>query len=117
MQEISTLRRFFKLALWIEAAMIVLALISGYLLFLEFTTNLTQRQIQLFDTIDLVIALVFLCEFAARIFMAKKRLVFFKFHWWELLAAIPITTPLTQALRLLRLLRLLHLAQSVQTFR
>jgi voltage-gated potassium channel len=106
-------RNFFSLALWVEGGMIFLALVSGYLLFLEFTTNLTDSQLQFFDTIDLVIALTFLCEFAVRFYIAKKRRKFFKLHWWELLAAIPITTPLTQALRLLRLLRLLHLAQSV----
>lgn len=93
--------------------MIFLALVSGYLLFLEFTTDLTESQIRLFDMIDLAIALAFLSEFAVRLYAARKRFKFFKLHSWELLAAIPITTPLTQALRLLRLLRLLHLAQSV----
>lgn len=93
--------------------MLFLALLSGYLLVLEFTMSLTEYQIQLFDTIDLGIALVFLAEFAARWYIAKKRGKFFTSHWWELLAAIPVTTPLTQALRLLRLLRLLHLAQAV----
>lgn len=113
MKGMGTKKSFSKFAFLIEVVMLFLALVSGYLLLLEFTTSLTSQQIQLFDTIDLGIALAFLCEFAVNFFVAKKQLKFFIFHWWELLAAIPITVPLTQALRLLRLLRLLHLAQSV----
>lgn len=95
--------------------MVTLALISALLLFLEFTTTLSEEQTQVFDLVDLCIAMVFLGEFAFKFLMAKKRKKFFKARWWELLAAIPITTPLTQALRLLRLfrfLRLLHFAEA-----
>lgn len=105
-------RRVLKKSLWVEVVMIFLSLISGYLLFLEFTRNLTEYQIQLFDKIDFIIAVVFLCEFIIKFFTTQKRFYFLKYHWWELLTAIPITTPLTQALRLLRLLRLLHIVES-----
>ena len=100
-----------KTASWVEGIMIMLALVSALLLFLEFTTTLALWQVQLFDFVDLCIALVFLGEFSFKLLLAKNPKKFFEVRWWELLAAVPITTPLTQALRLLRLLRLLHLAE------
>lgn len=101
----------------LETALMFLALVSGYLLLVEFTTNLTAEEILLFNAIDLAIALVFLCEFAVKLYLAKNRNTYFKSHWWELLAAIPITTDVTQGLRMLRLLKLLHLVEAAESQR
>ncbi len=100
--------------LWLEMVMGSLALTSGYLLVRELADNLTPNQVFVFNIIDLVIALIFLADFGVRLFIAKSRWTFFKYHWWVLLAAIPVTTPFTQSLRLVRLLRLLHLFQAVE---
>ena len=88
-----------------DIAMLTLALISAVILVIELTQNLTAEHILLLDRTDLSIALIFLFEFAVRFALARKKLLFFKAYWWELLASIPVTTPATQALRLLRLVR------------
>jgi len=98
-----------KVVIWDDIVMMLLALVSGYMLVLEYTTKLAPDQLQLFNTIDLVIACIFLGEFCIKFFLAKKKGQFFKSHWWELLASIPVTSSLTQGLRLLRLLRLFRL--------
>jgi voltage-gated potassium channel len=98
-----------KVVIWDDIVMMLLALVSGYLLVLEYTTTLAPDQVRLFNAIDLGISLIFLAEFCIKFFIAKKKGSFFKSHWWELLASIPVTTPLTQGLRLLRLLRLFRL--------
>src|SRR3989344_682842 len=100
--------------LWLEMVMGSLALISGYLLVRELADDLTPYQVYLFNIIDLVIAVIFLAEFGVKLYFAKSRMTYLKYHSWVLLAAIPITTPLTQSLRLVRALRLLHLIQAVE---
>jgi voltage-gated potassium channel len=100
-----------------DVLMIALALLSAGLLALEFSTPLTSSQLLLLDRIDLGIALVFLAEFVINFSFARNKAQFFKTHWWELLASIPITTPQTQALRLLRLLRLVRLLRLNEGFR
>ncbi|OGG57111.1 hypothetical protein A3D71_04565 [Candidatus Kaiserbacteria bacterium RIFCSPHIGHO2_02_FULL_55_20] len=100
--------------LWLEMVMGSLALVSGYMLVRELTDDLTPNQVFIFGIIDLVIAVVFLAEFGVKLYIAKNRMTYLKYHSWVLLAAIPVTTPLTQSLRLVRLLRLLHLLQAVE---
>ena len=92
-----------------DGIMIVLALVSGYFLVLEEITILTPEQLMFIDQADIFIALIFLMEFFLTLYFAKHRGLFFKSRWWELLAAIPISTTVTQALRLLRLLRIVRL--------
>lgn len=92
-----------------DVAMVFLALVSAGLLVLEYTTPLTLAQMRLIDTIDISIACIFLGEFVINFFRAPDKKTYFKKHWWELLASIPVTTPGTQALRLLRFLRLVRL--------
>ncbi len=100
--------------LWLEIVMGSLALVSGYMLVREFADDLTPYQVFVFDIIDLVIAVIFLAEFGVKLYNAKDRMAYLKYHSWVLLAAIPVTTPFTQSLRLVRLLRLLHLFQAVE---
>lgn len=100
--------------LWLEIIMGSLALVSGYMLVREFADDLSPYQIFVFDIVDLIIAVIFLGEFGVKLFLAKNRVTYLKYHSWVLLAAIPVTTPLTQSLRLVRLLRLLHLFQAVE---
>lgn len=93
-----------------DIVMLILALVSGILLILELTLNLNAEEMYALDTIDLGIAITFLCEFTIKLLTARKKIKFLQDHWWDLLAAIPVTTPFTEALRLLRILRIvLHL--------
>ncbi len=98
-----------KAMIWDDIAMMILALVSGYILILQFTTALTPLQDQWLDKVDLAIALIFLCEFVVKLVLAKSKSAFLRSNWWYLLASIPISTPTTEALRLLRLLRLIRL--------
>ena len=92
-----------------DGIMISLALVSGYFLVLEEVVTLTQEKLAWIDLIDTIIAVIFMFEFFVILFLEKDRVLFFKSRWWELLAAIPISNTMTQALRLLRLLRIVRL--------
>jgi voltage-gated potassium channel len=94
--------------------MMILALLSTYLLVLEFTVDLTPSQIKWFGRIDMTVALIFLTEFCIKFYIAKSKRKFFMTHWWELLAAIPVTTPTTQSMRLIRFLRLIRLIRLIR---
>jgi len=89
--------------------MVVLALASAVILLYENVETLNLSTVLLLDHIDIGIALIFLSEFLIKFYASRKRWKYFKYHWWELLASIPISTPATQSLRLLRLLRLVRL--------
>lgn len=92
---------------------VVLALISGVFIIIEFLYPLTESQIALIDITDDVIALIFLADFCLRLFFAKRKKNFMRTYWWELLACIPLTTPITQALRLVRLLSIVRIMRLV----
>ncbi len=99
-----------------EFAMAFLSVLSGALLTVELSDNLSASTIGLIDRIDISIALVFLVEFLARLYFAERRKEFFRKNWWELLAAIPVTTPVTEALRLLRLIRFIRIGRIMLHF-
>jgi voltage-gated potassium channel len=86
----------------------VLALVSVGLLLYEIATHPSQPTLVFLHRLDTGIALVFLAEFFIKLSIARSSAEYFKKNWWLLLAAIPFSTPGTQALRLLRLLRLLR---------
>ena len=96
-----------------EIVMALLALTSGGLFIFEIAVKLTPEQIQIVDDVDFIIAMTFLIEFMMSLFKSRHKKHFLKGHWWELLAAIPITTPETQALRLLRAVRVLRIFRGV----
>lgn len=107
-------KRSLRVIVWDDIVMMILALVSGYLLALEFTANLTETQMTSLMFADTAIALVFLSEFIIKFSRAEQKLSFLKSHWWYLLASIPITTPITQALRLIRLLSLIRLVRLIR---
>jgi voltage-gated potassium channel len=92
-----------------DVFMSILALASAGMLIYENTASPGPTLIVWLDRIDITIALIFLSEFFIKFFSTPQKAKFFKTHWFELLASIPITTSATQALRLLRLLRLIRL--------
>ncbi len=103
--------------LLIDLLVVSLALVSVLLLFFEIFAVIGQQQQRLVRYIDLGIACVFLLEFIYKFTGAKDKKHFLKGHWWELLAAIPITTETTQALRALQLERLIVLVQALRVVR
>lgn len=92
-----------------ELLIIILAVISLMLFAIELARELTPGQKQLIQAADLTVAFVFLAEFWYRLVVAPRRWLFFRQHWWQLLAAIPVTTATTQALRGLMLLRIINI--------
>jgi voltage-gated potassium channel len=98
-----------KIIIWDDIVMMILALISGYILVVSYTTTISPEESYWLDRIDITIALIFLAEFFIKLFLAESKKRFFASNWWYLLASIPVTVPATQALRLLRLLRLSRL--------
>lgn len=100
-----------------EVAMIMLSLASVILLVYEVVADLTIQQEVLIERVDIIIALIFLGEFIYKFARSTNRKAFFKSHWWELLAAIPITSTATQALRGLRVIRLIRLIRLLRLIR
>ncbi|MEA2238390.1 MAG: voltage-gated potassium channel [Thermoanaerobaculia bacterium] len=106
-----------------EIVIVFLALASCSLLVFEVVSDASQEQMAWVQRIDLAIALIFLGEFLLRFSKAENRRHFLRHFWWELLAAIPITShaarvfrglPLLRAIRVIRLLRLVRLTARVR---
>jgi len=90
----------------IDTVIILLALASlGLLSYEIYLGEKAVEQMRLIQAIDVSIALIFLGEFIYRLIKAPRPGVFMLYNWWQLLAAIPVTTLATQALRGLMLLR------------
>jgi voltage-gated potassium channel len=103
------LHKYSFVAIMDDIAMMLLALVSALLLLLEFTLPLSPEAREAFVTLDLLIAFVFCLEFVIRFTISRDRVLFMKRYWWELLAAIPLSSSMIQAFRLLRLLRVVRL--------
>lgn len=97
-----------------ELIIVVLSIVSVGLLVFEVVADLKPHQQLLIERLDVGIALVFLTDFFWRLKNAQDRRKFMKSCWWELLAAIPITSEVTRALRGLRVLRLLRVLRVVR---
>lgn len=100
-----------------EMFVVVLALISVALLVIEIAAELAPEDLRFLQAVDVTIALVFLAEWLLRLWRAPDRKAFAKKWWWELLASIPITNDLAQALRGLRLLRLVRALRILRMIR
>ena len=100
-----------------ELLFMVLALVSVSLIVIEMVGELNPHQTELFERVDLVIASIFLVEFIWRLWRAEDRKRFWARSWWELLAAIPITTDMARALRGVRLLRVIRLIRLLRIIR
>ena len=92
-----------------DILVIALAVVSVALLTAEFTYDLSAGQWRLLQGVDIAIALTFLGEFVYRLMRAPRAGTFLVYNWWQLLAAIPVTTLPTQTLRALMLLRAAHI--------
>lgn len=100
-----------------ELLFMVLALVSVSLIVIEMLGELDPHQEELFARVDLVIASIFLAEFVFRLLRAENKRRFWARSWWELLAAIPLTSDMTRALRGVRLLRVIRLIRLLRIIR
>lgn len=71
----------------------------------------------LIERVDLGIAVIFLVDFFWRLGHSDDKARFFRRSWWELLAAIPITSDFARTLRSVRLLRVIRLIQLLRVIR
>lgn len=100
-----------------ELVIVFLAALSSALLIFEIVSDVTAAQRLWIERIDLAIAVIFLLEFSVRLARSEGKIAFLRHSGWELLASIPITTEVTQALRGLRLLRLMRLVRLLRLVR
>ncbi len=114
MKNLSFINEFHVL---IEVFMIVLALFSGALLLVVLFAPVTSLQLARIEQVDITIAFIFLTEFIIRFVTARSKRDFLRKSWWELLAAIPVSNEITEALRLLRLLRIGRLLLHIEFIR
>jgi voltage-gated potassium channel len=100
-----------------EVTLIFLAMVSiGFLVF-ELTSVVQRQHQSLINAIDLSIACIFLVDFMVGLYRAPSRWHYFKHHWYELLAAIPLTDHVVRSLRSLRIVRMLRLIQILRIVR
>ena len=97
-----------------DLAITAFALISVGILVFELLNTPTVAQRGTFRLVDTIIAIIFLIEFFTRFKAVKEKRLFFRHHWWELLAGIPITTSVTQALRGLQIIRIIRVAARLE---
>jgi len=94
-----------------DVLVVGLVLVSMAILTYENTEVVSLATMSTLDAVDTCVAVIFLVEFCIRLLSAESKGRFLKLHWWELIASIPISVPLTQGLRVLRILRLLRLVR------
>lgn len=101
-----------RLFIFKEIALAVLAAISLGTVIVELLRGLNSQELRVLNRIDFTIACIFLLDFIIEMYQSKQRKVYLKKNWYLLLAAIPLTDTITDALRGLRLLRLLRLIRA-----
>jgi len=102
---------------WLDLAIVFLALLSVGLLVFELSQELLPEQVALIHTLDIVIALIFFGDFVLGISLASNKRKYFKQNWLDLLAAIPITEGVFRSFRALRILRLVQVIRVVARIR
>ena len=95
-------------ALYNDLVVVLFAFASIVFLALELNGDISPASAVWVRIADTGIALFFLIEFIVRFKHARNRRRFLTFHWWELLAAIPVTSTVTQALRSARFVRVIE---------
>lgn len=104
-----------------DLTIIVLALISVSLVVLDILSFININH-QPFAVIDFLILLIFTVDYIGRLYLSKRKLVFIKSNFFDLLAIIPFHSAfavfrLTRLLRITRLSRLSRLSRTTRLFR
>lgn len=104
--------------LWYITIIGILALISGGMLAYEFFgDNVPEETIRLMNTLDLIIAYIFLADFSAGVYFASNRWKYVrKFeNLLDLFGSIPFSNGLFEALRILKFARLTRVLRTGNT--
>ncbi|PKL37105.1 hypothetical protein CVV38_04460 [Candidatus Peregrinibacteria bacterium HGW-Peregrinibacteria-1] len=109
--------KYLRENLWVNLAIIGLALLSVGLLVYELSADLLIEQVAFIHTLDLIIAMIFLLDFGAGLYLSESRKIYFKQNWPDLLASIPITGGIYRSFRVLRLLRLIRVVRIIARIR
>lgn len=101
-------------SIYIDVLVALFAILSLAILILESMVEMSPEKHAVLQSADFAIAIFFLLEWSIRFTLAENKWRFFKRYWWELIASIPLTTDVTQALRTLRTARIIRLVQLVR---
>lgn len=89
----------------------LLAIFSAGLLIFEIGAELQAHQSLLIYTLDYIIAMVFLVDFGYEVTTAKEKKHYIKKNWYLLLASVPISGGIFQAIRSVQLIRLMRIVR------
>lgn len=95
---------------WLEAPLILLGLVWLVLLVLELRWGLSP----FLETIGTLIWLVFIVDFAVRLFISPDKLQYLRSNW---LTAIALILPALRVLRILRIARMLRTVRAARSLR
>ncbi len=109
------MRKIKRTPVWLIVKELVfgaLALLSTATVLYDWLGNPSEITRRTLDTIDFVIACLFLFDFAVELYLSKTRWRYFKRNWYFLLAAIPFSDAVTDSLRGLRVLRVVRIIRA-----
>lgn len=89
--------------------MCVLVVVSLTMLLVDFFAHPNPTQLRFIRGIDLTIASVLMAEFFGRLVLSSQKKVYLRHNWWYLFAAIPLASPIAEAMRSLRLIGFVRL--------
>lgn len=105
-KQLGKLRSFIRVK---EVAALGLVMISFVLLGLEHFGKLSPAWLAFTEWYEIVLGCLFLTEFGFELHFARDKKQYWKYHWFYLLASVPVPMQTFEILRGLRLLRLLRL--------
>jgi len=83
--------------------------LSFLFLALEYFEKLSVNQLLMVDIYEIVLAFIFLAEFVFELHFAKDKSLYWRTHWFYLIASVPIPTATFEILKGIRALRLIRL--------
>ena len=108
---LETIVTYIQSAVWYVVIVVLLALFSfGFLLY-ELFGEPSTAVILVGEQIDIVIAYLFLADFFLGLFFNRtyrSRREYWRFNWPDFVSSVPISSEITQLLRVLRLWRALR---------
>lgn len=104
-----------KISLW-QVSMLFLCIYALVALFVQAVFTLSFEISALLDQIDFLVCLIFIGDFVYNLIIAKKKLVYLKWGWVDLLSSIPSIQILRwgRFARLIRIFRLLRAVRSTK---
>ena len=97
-----------------DVLVVVFAVVSILLIAFELFSSVTAVEARIIGVLEIALAFFFLGEFIYRLVRTKQKKHFLLYHWWELLAAIPITSITAQTFRGLRIIRALEVVRVIR---